>query len=62
MRGAPLSWWGGERPLVTGNKRKDSPKSTEKELVLLFPYMGILLRKRDDKSQLVKAGKALRQH
>lgn len=41
------------------NKRKDSPKSREKELVLLSPYMGTFWGETDDKSWLVEAGKAL---
>lgn len=44
------------------NKRKTSPKPREKELVLLSPYKGTFWDEIDEKSYLLKAGKALREH
>lgn len=43
------------------NKRKVSPKSIEKELLLLSPHLGILWSETDDQSLLLRAKKALRQ-
>ena len=45
----------------SGNKRKDSPKSIEKEWRLLSAHMGISWGEIDDQPWLVKAGKAFRQ-
>ena len=44
------------------NKRKDGLKTRDKEWVLLSPYMGTFGGEIDDKSWLVQAGRALREH